>query len=117
MNDGMLTLEPDAVDAAMRQLFRDKLAAGRSDGLLSLDPERVEHDIARLVLTLVEALRRLLELQAVRRMQAGKLTEDEEERLGLTLMRAQERIGELARQFGLAPDDLTMDLGPLGRLM
>jgi hypothetical protein len=117
MSEAALTLHPDAVGVAMRQLFHDKLAKGRPDAAIALDPERVEHDIARLVLTLVEALRRLLEMQAVRRMEAGKLTEDEEERLGLTLMRAEERIRDLARQFGLGPGDLTLDLGPLGRLM
>ncbi len=117
MTDALLTLDSSAVDTAMRQLFHDKIANGRPDGVLTLDPDRVEHDIAKLVLTLVEALRRLLEMQAVRRMQAGKLSEDEEERLGLTLMRAEERIRELARQFGLQPKDLSIDLGPLGRLM
>jgi Gas vesicle protein K len=117
MTEASLTLQPEAVDMAMRQLFHDKLAKGRADGAISLDPERVEHDIAKLVLTLMEALRRLLEMQAVRRMEAGKLTEEQEENLGLTLMRAEERILELARQFGLKPSDLSMDLGPLGRLM
>jgi hypothetical protein len=112
-----LALEPEAVDQAMRQLFKDKLARGRPDGVLSLDPDRVEHDIAKLVLTLMEALRKLLELQAVRRMETGKLSEDEEERLGLTLMRAEERIQDIARQFGLEPRDLSFDLGPLGRIV
>jgi Gas vesicle protein K len=117
MSDATLTIEPDAINLAMRQLFKDKLAKGGTDGLLSLDPEKVEHDIAKLVLTLVEFLRRLLEMQAVRRMEAGKLSEEEEENLGLTLMRAEERILELAKQFGLEPRDLSLDLGPLGRLM
>jgi Gas vesicle protein K len=117
MSDAALTLQPEAVGLAMRQLFKDKLKSGRSDGAITLDPERVEHDIAKLVLTLVEALRKLLEMQAVRRMEAGKLSEDEEERLGLTLMRAEERIRDLAEKFGLEPRDLTLDLGPLGRLM
>jgi hypothetical protein len=117
MNDATLTIQPEAINMAMQQLFKDKLAKGGSNAAISLDPERVEHDIAKLVLTLVEALRRLLEMQAVRRMEAGKLTEDEEERLGLTLMRAQERVHELAKQFGLEPRDLALDLGPLGRLM
>jgi Gas vesicle protein K len=117
MNDASLTIEPEAITMAMQHIFKDKLAKGGGQASLTLDPERVEHDIARLVLTLVEALRRLLEMQAVRRMEAGKLSEDEEERLGLTLMRAQERVVEIARQFGLEPRDLSLDLGPLGRLM
>jgi Gas vesicle protein K len=117
MSEAALMLEPDAVSTAMRQLFKDKLASGRPDGAIMLDPERVEHDIAKLVLTLMEALRKLLEMQAVRRMEAGKLSEDEEERLGLTLMRAEQRIADLARQFGLEARDLKLDLGPLGRLI
>jgi hypothetical protein len=116
MSDAALALSPESVDVAMRQLFKDKLRSNRPDGALALDPERVEHDIARLVLSLVEALRKLLELQAVRRMEAGKLTEEEEERLGLTLMRAEARIHDLADKFGLSPRDLSIDLGPLGRL-
>jgi Gas vesicle protein K len=117
MSEAILSLDSSAVDTAMRQLFHDKIANGRGDATLALDPDRVEHDIARLVLTLMEALRKLLEMQAVRRMQAGRLTEDEEERLGETLMRAESRISELAESFGLSPTDLKLDLGPLGRLM
>jgi hypothetical protein len=82
---------------------------------LEIDPERVEQDMARLVLGLMEFLRKLMELQAVRRMDAGSLTPEEEERLGLTLMRAEEALHRLAAQFGLQPGDLSLDLGPLGR--
>lgn len=82
---------------------------------MSIDPDRVEQDLARLVLGLMEFLRQLMELQAVRRMEAGSLTEDEEERLGLTLMRAEEALHRLADEFGLTPEDLSLDLGPLGR--
>ncbi len=117
MTEAALTLSADAVDTAMRQLFKDKLARGGGQAALALDPDRVEHDIARLVLTLMEGLRKLLEMQAVRRMEAGQLSGDEEERLGLTLMRAEQKIHELAGQFGLEPGDLSLNLGPLGRLM
>lgn len=82
---------------------------------ISLDPERVEQDLARLVLGLMEFLRKLMELQAIRRMEAGSLSEEEEERLGLTLMRAEAALHRLAGQFGLSPSDLSLDLGPLGR--
>ncbi len=117
MTDAALTLSAEAVDTAMRQLFKDKLARGSGSASLALDPDRVEHDIAKLVLTLMEGLRKLLEMQAVRRMEAGKLSVDEEESLGLTLMRAEQRLHDLARQFGLAPHDLSLNLGPLGRLV
>ena len=82
---------------------------------IAIDPDRVEQDLARLVLGLMEFLRKVMELQALRRMEAGRLTEEEEERLGLTLMRAEAAIREMAAKFGLDPGDLSLDLGPLGR--
>lgn len=103
------------IDAAISSALSS--TAGLSGREIRLDPETVQHDVAKLVLTLIEFLRRLLELQAVRRMQAGTLTGDEEERLGTTLMLAGEQIRELCRQFGIADDDLNLDLGPLGKLM
>jgi len=102
------------------QALRDNGAAGLADGLagrISIDPETVRQDLARLVLTIVEFLRRLMELQAIRRMEAGSLTEDEEERLGRTLMLSGEAIQDLCAQFGVNSDDLNVDLGPLGNLM
>ena len=80
---------------------------------INADPERVEQGLARLVLTLVEVLRRTLEHQAVRRMDGGSLSDEEIERLGLTLLRLDQRMGELKRHFGLTDDDLKIDLGPL----
>jgi hypothetical protein len=86
-------------------------------------PERINADaagpesgLARLVLTLIEVLRKVLEHQAVRRMEGGRLTDEEIERLGLTLARLNERMGELKHIFGLSEQDLQIDLGPLGRL-
>jgi hypothetical protein len=80
------------------------------------DPEDVQRSVAKLVLTLMEFLRKLFEKQAIRRMEAGSLTPDETEALGLALMRLEETINSLATQFELSPDDLNLDLGPLGRL-
>lgn len=86
-------------------------------------PERINADaagpetgLARLVLTLIEVLRKVLEHQAVRRMEGGRLTDEEVERLGLALARLNDRMGELKRVFGLTEEDLQIDLGPLGRL-
>ncbi len=111
-----MAIEPETVMAAMSAIMGGTNAS-QAPGTIAIDPERVEHDLARLVLTLVEFLRRLLELQAIRRMEAGGLSEDEEERVGLTLMRAREKVLELATSFGLAESDLGLDLGPLGKLM
>lgn len=84
---------------------------------LSLDPERVEQDLTRLVLTLVEFLRRLMEAQAVRRLEAETITPEEAERLGSTLMQARGAILSLCDKLGVAPESLNLDLGPLGRLL
>lgn len=81
------------------------------------DPETVEKGLVQLVLTLVELLRQLMERQAIRRVEAGGLSDDEVERLGRTLMLLEDRMDELREHFGLEPDDLNIDLGPLGRLL
>lgn len=84
---------------------------------INADPERVEQGLARLVLTVIELLRHVLEHQAIRRMDGGTLTDDEVERLGLALMKLSNRMDELKTTFGLTDGDLNIDLGPLGRLL
>ncbi|MEW1912911.1 gas vesicle protein K [Kitasatospora sp. NPDC085895] len=84
---------------------------------IELDPEAVGRDLAALVLTVVELLRQLMERQALRRMDAGDLTEDRIEVLGRTLMALEERMDELREHFDLRPEDLNIDLGPLGPLL
>jgi hypothetical protein len=86
-------------------------------GRVSADPETVERGLVQLVLTLVELLRQLMERQAVRRLDAGAMTPEETERVGLTLMLLEKRMAELRDHFGLTPEDLNLDLGPLGRLL
>ena len=93
-----------------------ELAPGLPDRI-EATPENVEQGLAKLVLTLVELLRRVLEHQAVRRMEGGALSDEEIERLGLTLLRLQERMEELKIGFGLEGEELNIDLGPLGRLL
>lgn len=80
-------------------------------------PDDIEAGLARLVLTLVEFLRQVLEHQAVRRMEGGTLSEQEIEDMGLALMRLQQRLDEIRTVFGLDTEDLNLDLGPLGRLL
>ena len=86
-------------------------------GRITLDRDSVERDLFRLVLTVVELLRQLMERQALRRVDAGDMTEDEEERVGLTLMLLAERMAELRARYGLSEEDLNLDLGPLGSLL
>ena len=90
--------------------------AGSLPERINADPEHVENGLARLVLTLIELLRNVLEHQAVRRMDGGTLSEQEIERLGLALLKLNERMQELKSTFGLTDADLSIDLGPLGRL-
>jgi len=84
---------------------------------IDVQPDRVRNGLVRLVLTVVKLLHELLERQAVRRMQAGSLSDAEIERLGVTLMRQAEEIEALRKEFGLEEADLNMDLGPLGKLL
>ena len=81
------------------------------------NPDDVRKSVLKLVLTLVELIRQLLERQAIRRMEAGTLTDDETEAVGAALMRLQETILELAKQFDISPEELNLDLGPVGKLM
>jgi len=107
-----------SIDAELDQLRRE---VERLRGILpervDVDPEGVEHGLAKLVLVLVEFLRKLLERQAVRRMEGGTLSDEEVERMGLALMRLEQKVHEMARAFGLDPSELNLELGPLGRLV
>ena len=83
---------------------------------LNTDPDKVENGLAKLVLTLIEVLRKVLEHQAVRRMEGGHLSDAEIEKLGVALLRLNDRMQEMKGIFGLTDDDLQIDLGPLGTL-
>jgi Gas vesicle protein K len=93
-----------------------KEEAASVPGRIELSPENIEQGLGKLVLTLVEFLRQLLERQAIRRMEGGTLSDEEIEEMGVALMKLEAKIHELAEQFGLSPADLNLDLGPLGRL-
>jgi hypothetical protein len=84
---------------------------------INIDAQSVEQGLAKLVLTLIEFIRRLLEKQAVRRMEGGDLSPEQIEELGLALMRLEAKLLELKTQFGLEEEDLNLDLGPIGRLI
>ncbi|MFL6212213.1 MAG: gas vesicle protein K [Pyrinomonadaceae bacterium] len=84
---------------------------------INVDAQSVEQGLAKLVLTLIELIRRLLEKQAVRRMEGGGLSPAQVEELGLALMKLEAKMEELKAQFGLADEDLNLDLGPVGRLI
>ena len=106
-------------DQAMRDKFSVALNEGhrKAPQRIVADPDRVERDLARLVLSVVELLRQLLERQAVRRVESGALSEEEIERLGQTLFKLEARMSELKAVFGLENQELTLDLGPLRKLV
>jgi len=81
------------------------------------NPDDVRRSVVKLVLTLVEFVRQLLERQAIRRVDAGTLSPEDTEAIGLALMRLEDTIRDLCAQFDLAPEDLNLDLGPVGRLL
>jgi len=84
---------------------------------INIDPKNVEKGLAKLVLTLVELIRKLLEKQAARRVEAGSLTDEETERIGETLIKLEDKMKELKEIFDLKDEDLNINLGPLGDLM
>jgi hypothetical protein len=108
------------IDIREVESLREEIARLRASGApprWNADPDDVRRSVAKLVLTLVDAIRQLLERQAIRRLDAGTLTEQETEDVGMALMRLEEAIREIGGQFGLSPEDLKLDLGPLGKLV
>jgi hypothetical protein len=96
--------------------LKERLEQRTSPARWNADPEDVKRSVMQLVLTLVDFVRQLMERQALRRMDEGTLTPEEIERIGQALMTLEETIHDLARQAGLEPKDLNLDLGPLGKL-
>jgi gas vesicle protein GvpK len=102
------------LESLRRELDR---ASGAGPARWNADPDDVQRSVARLVLALVEFLRKLMERQAIRRMEAETLDAEQIEAMGLALMRLEETVRDIAARFGLQPDELNLDLGPLGKLM
>jgi hypothetical protein len=100
---------------ALRQELEQRVA-DIAPARWNANPEDVQRSVAKLVLTLMEFLRKLFEKQTLRRMEEESLTAEETEAIGLALMRLEETITDLAGRFGLSVDELNLDLGPLGRL-
>lgn len=111
--DGVHTLRERDVASLRRELSR---RPGPTAPRFNADPEDVQKSVAQLVLALVEFLRKLMERQAVRRMEEGTLTPAEIERSGRALMQLEKAVRDIAARFGLEAKDLNLDLGPLGRL-
>lgn len=95
----------------------ERTASKASPMRWNADPDDVQKSVAQLVLTLVEFVRKLLERQAIRRMEAGTLTDQQTEDVGRALMKLEETVRDIADKFGIPADDLNLELGPLGKLM
>jgi hypothetical protein len=104
------------VTAAELRALRRELERRAAPARWNPQVDDVERSVAQLVLTIVEFLRKLMERQAIRRMEQHTLTRKEVEAVGVALMRLEETIKEIGARFGLSPEDLKLDLGPLGRL-
>ena len=108
---------PAVITHAVTELERELTsAASGTTSRIECSSDNIEQSLARLVLGLIDLLRRLLERQAVRRMEGGTLTDGQVEEMGLALMKLEKKVREMAEQFGLKPEDLNLDLGPLGTL-
>ncbi len=109
---------PESIAAAVSDL-QEQLTAASTGTISRVDctPDNIEQGLAKLVLGLIELLRRLLERQAIRRMEGGSLSDDQVENMGLAIMKLEQKIQEMAAQFGLNPEDLNLELGPLGNLL
>jgi transposase len=111
-------ITPGEVEDAVAKLKRElETLSGGSTQRLDCNSENLEQGLAKLVLGLIELLRRLLERQAIRRMEGGSLADQQVEEMGAALMKLEQKIHELAAQFGLKPEDLNLELGPLGNLL
>ncbi len=110
--------KPEISATAPEEFARElKHVADLLPSRINIDAESVEQGLAKLVLTLIEFIRRLLEAQALRRMEGTDLSPQQIEELGLALMKLEARMKDLKSEFGLSDEDLNIDLGPLGRLM
>lgn len=107
-------VETDSPKAFVEELGKSQ---SRLPERINADPENVEKGLARLVLTLVELIRKLMEKQALRRIESGSLADEEIERIGETLMKLENKMQELKDIFGLKDEELNLSLGPLGNLM
>jgi hypothetical protein len=111
---GLTVIEVTELEDLRRELER---TAAASPLRWNADPDDVQRSVAQLVLTLVEFIRRLLERQAIRRMETGTLTDQQTEDVGVALMKLEETVRDIAARFGIPPEELNLDLGPIGKLL
>lgn len=84
---------------------------------IELRPDDVQSGLGKLVLVLLNLIHELLERQAFRRIEHGDLSDEQIEKLGITLKQQAEEIDRIRETLKLKPEDLNLDLGPLGKLI
>jgi hypothetical protein len=114
MNDNKILFNTGPLDDLSQEVAK---LTDNDESKLKLSPDNADSGLAKLVLTLVELIRKLVEKQAMRRVDGGSLTDEEIERLGETLMKLELKMEELKKHFNLTDRDLNINLGPLGDLM
>ena len=114
---GKRAIAAQPVTAAQLRALKKEIERRATPARWNPNPEEVQKSVAQLVLTIVEFLRKLMERQAIRRMEQKTLTRAQVEAVGTALMTLEETIRDIGARFGLAPEDLNLDLGPLGKLM
>ena len=114
MNDEKIIIQSESIDEIAEELEKVENALPNK---INADPDNVESGLSKLVLTLIELIRKLMEKQAMRSIESDSLNEEEIERLGETLMKLENKMNELKEIFGLTDEDLNLNLGPLGDLM
>lgn len=111
-------MPPDAKEEAKAALMAELTEIAEAlPSRIDVDPDAVGKDLARLVLTLIELVRRVVEHQAVRRMDDPELSDEQVEKMGIALLRLEAKMAEVRDVFDLASDELNIDLGPLGKLL
>ena len=116
MTDSAKPQTPQEIAQAVAEVSSQNAQAGSAQRI-DCTPENIEQGLARLVLSIMELLRKVLERQAIRRMEGGSLSSQQVEEMGQALMKLEEKVRELADHFGLKPEDLNLDLGPLGKML
>ena len=114
MDENKVLVGSDSINEFAEELDRVENTLPRK---INADPDKVEKGLAKLVLTLVELIRKLMEKQAMRRIEGGSLTDEEIERIGETMMKLENKMKELKEVFGLKDEELNLNLGPLGDLI
>jgi len=114
MIDDLILFRAGSADEIIEEL--EKIKPG-IQGRINATPDNVDSGLAKLVLTLIELIRKLMEKQAMRRIEGGSLTDDHIENLGETLMKLENKMEELKKIFNLTDKDLNLNLGPLGDLL